>query len=296
MKRLRLQFCLLRLSRSVRSTFNRPSNPFSHTNIILVILLYANYSNINGLSRKALAPSSGILLIYRGKAMCYKVSCPAVLIDFDGPICGLFEQELGTQSLIETLAQLGGMHGFGIEIMSNDPFEMWRLMREQCKGIEQSELDRDIEREIRLFEVDCSNDVVLRDGTQEALGKFSEAGCHMFVVSNNSRESVNQVLESFGIKNYFQSVSARTPSVPFMNLKPHPRLLREALESVGAAADDSVMIGDQITDVEASSALGIRAVGLSGKQGRCISLLDAGAIFCGQDWGQITPSVISLLQ
>jgi putative hydrolase of the HAD superfamily len=78
------------------------------------------------------------------------------------------------------------------------------------------------------------------------------------IVSNNLLEEQQEKLRMFALDAH---VDALVVSEEVGVSKPDPRIFRIALERLGSAADDAVMVGDSwVTDIEGARAAGIRAV------------------------------------
>jgi putative hydrolase of the HAD superfamily len=83
-------------------------------------------------------------------------------------------------------------------------------------------------------------------------------GLRLAIVSNNTRAEQQRKLDRHGLAPHFEAlVVAADHGIA----KPQPRLFHLALEALGVAAADSVMVGDSWPlDIEGARAAGIRAV------------------------------------
>ncbi len=76
------------------------------------------------------------------------------------------------------------------------------------------------------------------------------------VATGKSQRGVRHVIDQFGLEGVFSTIqtSDDAPS------KPHPGMILRAMEECGALAQDTVMIGDAVFDVEMAHAAGVKAV------------------------------------
>ncbi|MEV4377862.1 HAD-IA family hydrolase [Streptosporangium sp. NPDC049644] len=94
--------------------------------------------------------------------------------------------------------------------------------------------------------------------------------------SNNSVAAVTVFLEAHGLLTAVDLISARVdPDPGFM--KPNTHLVRQALDQLGADAALSLLVGDSVTDMQASKSAGITAVGYANKPDKADQLVAAGA-------------------
>lgn len=73
------------------------------------------------------------------------------------------------------------------------------------------------------------------------------------VVSNNQHETVEYLLDFFGIKGLFETFYGREPTVESLRLKkPNPHYVERALSDLGADAERTLYVGDSESDIEAA--------------------------------------------
>ncbi|XVH32069.1 HAD family hydrolase [Haloferacaceae archaeon DSL9] len=76
------------------------------------------------------------------------------------------------------------------------------------------------------------------------------------IVSSNQQQTVEFLLDHFGLAGYFDAVYGREPTVDSLRLKkPEPHYLNEALDALDA--DRALFVGDNDSDVEAAENAGI---------------------------------------
>lgn len=112
------------------------------------------------------------------------------------------------------------------------------------------------------------------EGVRELLETLHGAGWKLAVATGKSDRGLALALAHHAIDHLFVSLQTadRHPS------KPHPSMLRAAMTEAGAAALDSVIIGDTVFDVMMGGHAGVRAVGVDWGYHDGAELREAGAI------------------
>ncbi|MBO9601707.1 MAG: HAD-IA family hydrolase [Novosphingobium sp.] len=98
----------------------------------------------------------------------------------------------------------------------------------------------------------------LYDGIRELLEALRGNGWDLAVATGKSQRGADRALTTHGIADLFVSVQTADhhPS------KPDPAMLQAAMDSVGAAPDHTVMIGDTAYDMAMARSAGVRAIGV----------------------------------
>ena len=100
----------------------------------------------------------------------------------------------------------------------------------------------------------------LYDDVRPAVRALHAAGVRLGLISNTHR-CLASFQRHFDLQPY---ISGAVSSSDHGYMKPHPSIFRKALQVVGAAASESVMVGDSIVhDVEGARRVGMRGVLLS---------------------------------
>jgi phosphoglycolate phosphatase len=92
-------------------------------------------------------------------------------------------------------------------------------------------------------------------GVEAVLAHFADK--KKGVVTNKPIEYTLKLIEGLGARERFDVIVGGN-STP--HLKPHPAMIVRALEEAGVAADRAVMIGDNVNDIVAARAAGVRSV------------------------------------
>ena len=184
-----------------------------------------------------------------------------VLLDFDGPICGVFEGVGGrvvAGRLCEFLARLGVVVRPHVA-ESGDPFEVLFF----AAGVH-GDVGRAVHGELARAEVEAVASAPETPGVADVVRYLVQRGRTVSVVSNNSGDAVWAYLRTVDFGECVTGVSARSADNLGL-LKPEPFLVGEAVRRLGAIAADCVMVGDSVSDVEAAKAAGVGVIGFANK-------------------------------
>lgn len=109
------------------------------------------------------------------------------------------------------------------------------------------------------------------------------------VATGKSMRGVHSMLTMHDLGGFFATLQAADghPS------KPHPSMLIEAMAEVGAAPEETVMIGDTNYDILMAKAAGVRPIGVAWGNHSRADLLEAGAVAILTDWRDL-PAALDL--
>jgi phosphoglycolate phosphatase len=119
----------------------------------------------------------------------------------------------------------------------------------------------------------------LFEGARELIADLDRAGCMLAVATGKSRRGLDRVFEETGLAPHF--VASRCADEAFS--KPHPQMLLDILERVGADAADTLVIGDTEYDMQMAANAGADALGIAHGVHSPQRLLDSGALGCVND-------------
>ncbi len=97
------------------------------------------------------------------------------------------------------------------------------------------------------------------DGVMEALDRFTTDGFIHAICTNKYEGMSRKLLEGLGIADRFEAICGQD-TFPFK--KPDPRHLMETIKMAGGA-ENAIMIGDSVTDIDTAKAAGIPVVAVS---------------------------------
>ena len=111
-----------------------------------------------------------------------------------------------------------------------------------------------------LYAENTSKRSCLYAGVKEALDFMKSAGVKLGCVTNKAAQFTLPILADLGIRDYFEVVVCGD-TLPVK--KPDPLPLLHAAEQLGVTADQSLMIGDSMSDVKAARAAGFNIICMS---------------------------------
>ncbi|MEJ2566357.1 MAG: HAD-IA family hydrolase [Gammaproteobacteria bacterium] len=102
-------------------------------------------------------------------------------------------------------------------------------------------------------------DSTLFEGALELLRGLQERGLLLGVATGKSRRGLNRVLAEHECGGFFHATRCADETFS----KPHPQMLLEIMDELGAAPQETVMIGDTEYDLQMAKNAGAHAVGVS---------------------------------
>ena len=98
--------------------------------------------------------------------------------------------------------------------------------------------------------------IPLFDDARETIAELHDAGFWLAVATGKSRAGLERVMESSGLRGYFHAT--RTADQTFS--KPHPAMLLELMDELGASAGRTLMVGDTTHDLQMAQNAGVDVV------------------------------------
>ncbi|TDB99375.1 HAD family phosphatase [Micromonospora fluostatini] len=198
----------------------------------------------------------------------------ALLLDFDGPVCGIFAGYPASQVAGELLDLLRGRAAAVAERLCGepDPLEVLRQVgADRGQAVTAAVEDALIAAEVRAV------------GTAEPTAYAREtivAATHLrwpvAVVSNNSAEAVTAYLRAHRLSGGVAVVVGRPYADP-ARMKPNPAPILDAAQRLGIEPARCVLVGDSVTDIEGAHAAGTKVVGYANKPPKVQAFVAAGA-------------------
>ncbi|WP_338496696.1 HAD family hydrolase [Streptomyces sp. SJL17-4] len=198
----------------------------------------------------------------------------AILFDFDGPICHVF-QGLPASGVAKDLSAL--LATLAPELAhrahaTDDPMMVHQLAREGGQGVLAAVEAALTDAEIRAVGVAGAPTA----GAVEALTAARASGRRVAIVSNNSVDCVHVYLTAQGLSRVVETVVGRPALRPDL-MKPSPYPLLEAAVILDVSPERSALVGDSVTDITAARSAGAGSIGFANKAGKQPSLIAAGA-------------------
>ncbi|MCT9140986.1 HAD family hydrolase [Streptomyces violarus] len=200
-----------------------------------------------------------------------------VLWDFDGPVCRLFAGHSadGVASDLVSWLEGRGLHGLltDTERESLDPQVVLRAVDRRHPG---SDLAAELEERLTQEELRAASSAMPTPYADPLIRTWSAVGSRLAIATNNSPRVVRKYLESRGLVGCFAPhIYGRTEELS--HLKPDPHCLNRALNAMGAAPADALMIGDTPSDHEAAVRAGVPFLGYANNPRKAKILKEAGA-------------------
>ncbi|WP_020140176.1 HAD family hydrolase [Streptomyces sp. 351MFTsu5.1] len=197
-----------------------------------------------------------------------------VLFDFDGPLCKLFPRgsSRSVADVLRLVVSDAGLTDLLVEQerTSKDPHLVLRAIHRarsrsdlHLLGIKDGDLQAVVRLlEQRLTEGEMAAALIAQPppaDTRRFVRHLADRGLSLAVVTNNAPSVADRYLRMHGLRQYFKVVHGRTADPDLM--KPHPDVLFRALDSLGLAPGDAVMIGDTNADLGAAEVAGVLFIG-----------------------------------
>ncbi|MGW3986942.1 HAD family hydrolase [Streptomyces sp. NPDC004830] len=200
-----------------------------------------------------------------------------VLWDFDGPICRLFAGHSAERVAGDLVSWLEGrgLHGLltDAERASLDPQVVLRAVDRRHPG---SDLVAELEERLTQEELRATASAMPTAYADPLIRTWTAIGSRPAVTTNNSPRAARTYLESRGLADCFAPhLYGRTEEL--RHLKPDPHCLNRALNAMGAAPADALMIGDTPSDHLAARRAGVPFLGYARTEEKARQLRAAGA-------------------
>ncbi|WP_246213559.1 HAD family hydrolase [Kitasatospora viridis] len=196
-----------------------------------------------------------------------------VLLDFDGPVCGVFSglpaPEVARR-LRRVLPDDGQCQAIGAT--ETDPLSLLRSIAHFWP-----DLAGDADAALTALEVEAVQSGRPNPEGESVLRSCAVTGRRVSIVSNNSGAAIARYLADHGLSDLVAGVFGRPPG-DLSSMKPSPRLLLGAMEAAGTDPEHCIFVGDAVRDVEAGHSAGVRTIGYANKPGKDARLAAAGAV------------------
>lgn len=100
----------------------------------------------------------------------------------------------------------------------------------------------------------------LFDGIIPLLQKLNAMGFKMAIATGKNQAGAEHACNRLGLTSYFDSIHGILPGTPG---KPDPAVLIRAMKALDSTAEQCVMIGDTVYDMQLAQAVGVQAVGVA---------------------------------
>jgi phosphoglycolate phosphatase len=103
------------------------------------------------------------------------------------------------------------------------------------------------------------NAIPLYADARETIAELHGAGYRLAVATGKSRSGLERAMQSSGMVGYFHAM--RTADMTFS--KPHPAMLLEIMDELGATPERALMVGDTTHDLQMALNAGVDALGMT---------------------------------
>ena len=118
----------------------------------------------------------------------------------------------------------------------------------------------------------------------ETLHLLSKKSYTLTIASSRSRWSLMEFIENMNLQEHISYVLGADDVV---QAKPHPEPVLKTLEKFGCTPDEALVVGDTWYDIEMGRRAGVRTCGVTYGNGTREELLNAGANFLMDDFGEL---------
>lgn len=189
-----------------------------------------------------------------------KLKKKAIVLDFDGTICRLFEN-YDLQAVSNHLRDSLVKYGVNFE-ETQDCFNVFDVIKSQVTDSEQRKQAMIAADEILQFaECQAVNTAVEISGIKEFLDYCKRNQILFGVATNNSPQCIRQYLKMREL-NIYIPVYGRNP-LCLEYLKPNPWSLNNVIKDLGVSKEQVLFLGDNPTDLECSLSAGVDFIAIA---------------------------------
>jgi phosphoglycolate phosphatase len=134
------------------------------------------------------------------------------------------------------------------------------LVRRALPDASEDQLARALRYFYEYYREHMLDETVLYPGVREGLDRLHEAGVAMAVLTNKPVRFSVSMIENLGLDMHFFRVYGGNS---FAEKKPHPAGVIALMAEAGAAAADTLLVGDSAVDVNTARNAGVRACGVT---------------------------------
>ena len=133
------------------------------------------------------------------------------------------------------------------------------IMAKKGKSEAMEEIRKEVLRIADKYELEAASLSSLLPGALETIKTLRKMGLKIGVCTVNGEHSAKQILERFRIAEFFDTLISRNK---VKKVKPDPEHCNAALEDLRVGAEETVIVGDSVADMQAAQQIKARAVGL----------------------------------
>lgn len=171
----------------------------------------------------------------------------AIIFDFDGTIADSFDafikvvKDTARSRIADDSAQINELRKLSLpQIIKKLGIKQWQIPLFIAKG------RRQMAKQMHTVEP--------FDGIKEAFDKLAQQGYSLYVLSTNSKKTIDTFLKKYKLDKNIIKVYAN------IGLLGKTRALEKLLKDAGLQVEQCIYVGDEIRDVEAAKKAGIKCV------------------------------------
>ncbi|MBA3535102.1 MAG: HAD-IA family hydrolase [Tatlockia sp.] len=126
-------------------------------------------------------------------------------------------------------------------------------------------------------------EVYLIPGAIDIAHRLTDAGINLAIASNKGQQSLQRVVHVSELDKFFKV----TRSAGQSPAKPCPQMLEEIMAEFDASANETLMVGDSVNDIEMAKSIGVNAIGVDFYHQQEAALRAAGALEVFNDYQQL---------
>lgn len=105
----------------------------------------------------------------------------------------------------------------------------------------------------------ATSDVHLIPGAKQLVEALYQQGFDLAIATNKGQQSLQRALQSCGMQEYFVATRSAGQTAP----KPSPDMLVELMDICAVGVNETLMVGDSVTDIEMANAASVASIGVN---------------------------------
>jgi len=201
----------------------------------------------------------------------------AVIFDLDGT---LKEFNLDTKACRTKIINSLTQQGFPRSLFSlnESAFDMLKKVKKSSitedGKIQFTKIKDMVFSVVEKFELEAARTAEIFEDTPETLKALREMKLKIALCTISGEKTTKYVLKRFNLEQFFDAVVTRDSVV---EIKPHPKHLEAALDALEVRAEDALLVGDSVKDIQCALQLNVLAVGVTTGLSSLKQLTDSGA-------------------
>jgi phosphoglycolate phosphatase len=134
------------------------------------------------------------------------------------------------------------------------------LTTEKVEKQDYGELRKLVFDVVKKFELEAAKKTMLFAGVSETLQTLKDLKVKIALCTISGEEATKYLLNRFNLRRFFDAVITRED---VEMVKPHPVHLKAALDALEVGANEALLVGDSVKDMECARQLDVLAVGVA---------------------------------